>query len=45
MTLLDLQGMEWTDDGEAGHDGSDLSVTICEVRGGSSLSVALCDVD
>jgi hypothetical protein len=44
MTLLDLQGMEWTDDGEARGD-SDLSVVACEIEGASSLSVALCDID
>jgi hypothetical protein len=44
MTLLDLQGMEWSDDGEA-HGDSDLSVVACEIRGASSLSVTLCDVD
>lgn len=44
MTLLDLQGMEWTDDGEA-HGDSDLSVAACEIKGASSLSVALCDID
>jgi hypothetical protein len=44
MTLLDLQGMDWTDE-EKGHGGdSDLSVTTCNA-GGSSLSVILCDVD
>jgi hypothetical protein len=44
MTLLDLQGMEWTDE-ERGHGGdSDLSVTTCNA-GASSLSVALCDID
>jgi hypothetical protein len=43
MTLLDLQDMEWTDDQAHGGD-SDLSV-VCEIEGGSSLSVALCDVD
>jgi hypothetical protein len=44
MTLLDLQGMEWTDE-EGAHD-SDLSV-VCEIEidGASSLSVTLCDVD
>jgi hypothetical protein len=44
MALLDLQGMEWTDE-EHGHGDSDLSVTICDVRGASSLSALLCDID
>jgi hypothetical protein len=44
MSLLDLQGMEWTDV-EARGD-SDLSV-VCsiDINGASSLSVTLCDVD
>ena len=46
MTLLDLQGMEWTDE-ESSHKGdSDLSVACeIEIDGASSLSVTLCDVD
>jgi len=44
MTLLDLQGMDW-EDAENGRDDSDLSVTLCEVKGGSSLSLLLCDVE
>lgn len=45
MALLDLQGMEWKD-AENGHGGdSELSVAACTIKGGSSLSLALCDFD
>jgi len=44
MALLDLQGMDYTD-AENGRGDSDLSVVACTVTGGSSLSIALCDVD
>jgi hypothetical protein len=40
MALLDLQGMDYTDDEEYG-GGSRLSVTGCNGR--SSLSVTICD--
>ena len=43
MALLDLQGMEYTDDEHHGGD-SDLSVA-CTIHGKSTLSVVLCDVD
>ena len=43
MTLLDLQGMEYSDAENHGGD-SDLSVVTCNA-GASSLSVALCDID
>jgi len=40
MALLDLQGMDYTEDGEAWGGGSRLSVTSC--NGISSLSVITC---
>jgi hypothetical protein len=44
MALLDLQGMDFQD-AENGHGDSDLSVVACTVKGGSSLSLTLCDID
>jgi hypothetical protein len=44
MALLDLQGMEYTDDEAPRGGDSDLSVA-CVIKGNSTLSVALCDVD
>jgi hypothetical protein len=44
MALLDLQGMEYSDEDEPRGGDSDLSVA-CTIKGNSTLSVALCDID